>query len=78
MPRRQVSLVTFFGSLYLLIRTASLAYAELYLTYAAVFRRYEFELFKTDQSDVDLAHDFFLPSPKLDSKGIRVKCIKRS
>ena len=54
----------------------SLAYAELYLTYASVFRRLRFQLYETDQSDVALAHDFFLPSPKLNSKGVRVRCIE--
>jgi cytochrome P450 len=49
-----------------------LAQAEIYLTLAAVFRRFDFELFQTDRSDVDVAHDFFNPSPKLDSKGLRV------
>lgn len=39
---------------------------------SVLFRRYEFELFETDESDVKLAHDFFLVSPKLDSKGVRV------
>jgi hypothetical protein len=39
---------------------------------AAVFRNFSFELFQTDLSDVELAHDFFLPSPRLDSKGVRV------
>lgn len=39
----------------------------------AVFRCFLFEIYETDVSDVELAHDFFLPSPKLDSKGIRVK-----
>lgn len=56
----------------------SLAWAELYLTYASVFRRFRFELFETDKSDVELAHDFFLPSPKLDSKGVRVRCTERA
>lgn len=56
--------------------TYSLAYAELYLTYASVFRKFKFQLYETDQSDVALAHDFFLPSPKLDSKGVRVRCIE--
>lgn len=50
----------------------SLAQAEIYLTLAAVFRRFDFELFQTDRSDIDVAHDFFNPSPKLDSKGLRV------
>jgi cytochrome P450 len=51
----------------------NLATAELHMCLATLFKRYEFELFETDESDVKLAHDFFLPSAKLDSKGIRVK-----
>lgn len=42
---------------------------------AGVFRNFNFELYETDSSDVELAHDFFLPSPKLDSKGVRVKVL---
>ncbi|EXJ95644.1 hypothetical protein A1O1_00766 [Capronia coronata CBS 617.96] len=54
----------------------NLAHAELYMTLAAVFRNFAFELYETDVSDVALAHDFFLPSPKLDSHGVRVKVLK--
>jgi hypothetical protein len=50
-----------------------LAHAELYLAVASVFRRFTFELYDTDLSDIELKHDFFLPSPKLDSEGLRVK-----
>lgn len=32
----------------------------------------QFDLFKTDESDVRQAHDFLIPLPKLDTKGIRV------
>ena len=46
------------------------------MTLAAVFRNFRFELHSTDITDVELAHDFFLPSPKLDSKGVRVKVLK--
>ena len=42
---------------------------------ATVFRRFNFKLYETDITDVKLAHDFFLPSPKLHSKGIRVKVV---
>lgn len=48
---------------------------ELYLVLAHVFRRLKLELYETDESDVELAHDFFLPSPKLDSKGVRVRVV---
>ncbi|KAL3422375.1 cytochrome p450 family protein [Phlyctema vagabunda] len=51
----------------------NLATAELYLSLATIFRRFTFELYDTDFSDIELKHDFFLPSPKLDSKGLRVK-----
>ena len=51
----------------------SLAKAELYLTLASVFRRFEnMELFETTRRDVDPMHDFFIPFPALDSKGVRV------
>lgn len=52
----------------------SLAYCELYLTVAAVFApgRFHFELFETDDTDVEIAHDFFIPYFRQDSKGIRV------
>jgi hypothetical protein len=32
----------------------------------------QFELFETDESDVTQAHDFMIPLPKLDTKGVRV------
>lgn len=52
----------------------SLAYCELYLTIAAIFapNRFRFELFETDVTDVEIAHDFFNPYYKADSKGMRV------
>ena len=52
----------------------SLAYAELNIMLAALFRpgAPTMELFETDESDVTPAHDFMLPLPRLDSKGIRV------
>ena len=59
----------------LLTVRVSLANVELFVTLAMVFRRFSLELYETDVSDVELAHDFFLPSPKLDTKGIRVKVL---
>ena len=38
-----------------------------------LLRRFQFELYETDKTDVELKHDFFLPSSKLDSKGVRMK-----
>lgn len=37
-----------------------------------MFRRYKFELFEADVSDVEMGHDFFIPVTRLDSKGVRV------
>lgn len=51
----------------------SLAWMEQFMGLAFIFRRFEFALHETDVTDVLLAHDFFLPSPKLDTKGVRVK-----
>lgn len=48
---------------------------ELYIVLAQIFTRLVLELHSTDESDVELAHDFFLPSPKLDSKGVRVRVV---
>jgi cytochrome P450 len=50
----------------------NLAQVEMYLTLATLFRRFDFELFETDSSDVELAHEFFVPVSRLDSKGVRV------
>lgn len=51
----------------------SLAHAEIYLTFAIVLRRFDFELFDTDASDIELAHDYFLPYPRMGTKGVRVR-----
>jgi hypothetical protein len=37
-----------------------------------MFRRFKFGIFEADKSDVKMAHDFFIPVAKLDSKGVRV------
>lgn len=55
----------------------NLAYAELYLTLEAVFRKFELQLFETTRDDVDIAHDFVVGTPRLDSKGMRVLIRKR-
>ncbi|KAF2708717.1 cytochrome P450 [Pleomassaria siparia CBS 279.74] len=51
-----------------------LAYAEVTLLLAALFRpgAPRMELFETDETDVIAAHDYIVPLPRLDSKGVRV------
>ena len=51
----------------------NLASCLLYQTLATVVQKYDFDLFETDVSDTRLAHDYFMPVPKLDTQGIRVK-----
>jgi cytochrome P450 len=49
-----------------------LALAEIYLTMAAIFRRFDMELYETTREDIDVAHDFFTPHVRKGSKGLRV------
>ncbi|OTA89496.1 hypothetical protein M434DRAFT_79252 [Hypoxylon sp. CO27-5] len=52
----------------------NLAHAELFMVTGLLFRRLgpHLKLYKTGLDDVEIRHDFFMPTPKLDSKGIRV------
>ncbi|RKL19410.1 hypothetical protein BFJ68_g3684 [Fusarium oxysporum] len=54
----------------------NLAYAELYLTVATIFSRFDLELVGTTKRDVEIAHDFFVGMPPLDSKGVMVMVVK--
>ncbi|KAK4142258.1 putative cytochrome P450 [Dichotomopilus funicola] len=49
-----------------------LAYMELYVAIATIFRRHDLELFDTTRSDADFVLDIVMPMPKRDSKGVRV------
>jgi hypothetical protein len=49
----------------------SLAYAELYLTLAIIFSRFELENYETTTDDVTVHRDFFVGVPKDGSKGVR-------
>lgn len=50
-----------------------LARTEIVYTLCRLVMGFEMELFETGRAeDVDIAHDFFNPSPRLDSKGVRV------
>lgn len=50
----------------------NLATAEIYLTIATVFRRFDIELYETTARDAEVAHDYFIPHGHQDSKGVRV------
>jgi cytochrome P450 len=49
----------------------NLAYAEMFLTIAAIFRRLDLEMYETSLEDVRIERDFFVAAPRLDSKGVR-------
>lgn len=42
------------------------------LAMAKVYRTVNFQLYETTREDVTLAHELFLPFPKIGSKGVRV------
>ena len=50
-----------------------LAQSELYVALATAFRRFTFELYGTDVSDVEMTHAYLVPYPKLETKGVRVR-----
>ena len=52
---------------------SSLAGAELYLAIVSMFRRFDFELFDTTESDIEITWDGFAGGFRPESKGIRVK-----
>jgi cytochrome P450 len=49
-----------------------LAWAQMYMSIAAITQRYNLEMFETDDSDATATRDLFTAGVKLDSKGIRV------
>lgn len=50
----------------------NLANAELYMCIPALLTRFDFELFETDEWDVDMAVDSHHHSPRVDTQGVRV------
>ncbi|RMZ77471.1 hypothetical protein DV738_g4378, partial [Chaetothyriales sp. CBS 135597] len=47
----------------------NLANAELYMTIATVFRRFDLELYQTTARDAEIGHDYFIPHHHADSMG---------
>lgn len=53
----------------------NLAQAEIHMALAAIFRKFGTKMHLYDtirERDVDVKHDFFVPNPSLDSRGVRV------
>lgn len=53
----------------------SLAYAEMYLTCATIYRHFNFELYETTYKAVEMAHDFFVAAPEKARRGVKVKIV---
>lgn len=71
-PRPQLSFSA--GWIIMLTALDSLAWAEMYIVLACVFRRRNFELFETTRSrDIDIVRDCFIGEVEPSSQGIRVK-----
>lgn len=53
---------------------SSLAYTELFMATGLILRRLgtRLRLFETLEDDVEILHDCFVPTPKADTKGIRI------
>ncbi|CAG8974541.1 hypothetical protein HYALB_00005813 [Hymenoscyphus albidus] len=49
-----------------------LAYAELFIGIATMFRRFELDLYETDRSAIDFHMDRFVPKPKPGTNGVQV------
>ncbi len=49
-----------------------LAWAELYIGLANVFRKVDFELWETGKDAVEIKRESFVPLPGLGTKGVRV------
>ena len=47
--------------------------AELYITIATVFSRFDFDLYETEESDIKMKHAYLVPYPRWESKGVRVR-----
>lgn len=52
-----------------------MALLEIYLTIVTLLRRFEFELFDTDSSNVAFYQDFVTPQPKPGALGVRVRVV---
>lgn len=48
---------------------------EMIIGLAHLFRKFEIELYETDETDVEVKHDFTIPAPRSDSKGVRIKVV---
>jgi hypothetical protein len=55
----------------ILVIIRSLAWAELYLTLAAVIHRFDLQLYQTEMRDVKPRYDHFVPFPETNN-GVRV------
>ena len=53
----------------------NLALCEIHLALAALVRNFNFELWETDDRDVQFERDLFVPSARLGSLGVRANVV---
>ena len=59
-----------------MLRSCSLALAELYIILACLFRRFDIELYDTTRErDIDMKSDFLVGETSPESLGVRVKAV---
>ncbi|KAK7912261.1 cytochrome P450 [Apiospora marii] len=56
----------------------NLAYAEITIGLASLFRRFDWELYDTNYEDVRIVRDLVLPDVRIESKGVRVLVKERA
>lgn len=57
----------------------SLAYAEMYISLAMLFRRFDLQLYETYRArDIDLVRDCFVGETKKESPGVRVRLAEKA
>jgi hypothetical protein len=47
----------------------------MYLALGAIVGLFDLEIFDTTVEDIKMVHDFFVASPRLDSKGVTIKIV---
>jgi hypothetical protein len=52
-----------------------LANAQMYILLASLVRRNEFQLWQTGEESVSAEHDWFLPFPRVGTRGVRVRIV---
>lgn len=56
----------------------NLGMAEIYITLARVITRFDMQLFKTDECDIQMVHDWYVLQPRQSSVGVQAMAVGRA